>query len=70
MTCNSSASTLSRLLWEARRDGRRVRVGDEDRPGDEASAYAVQRGAAEASGYEIAGSRSERRPSSRWTFWE
>ena len=55
MTSNSSASTLSRLLWEARRDGRRVRVDDEDHPGDEASAYAVQRGAAEASGYEIAG---------------
>ena len=55
MTRISSASTLSRLLWEARRDGRRVRVADEDRPGDEASAYAVQRGAAEASGCEIAG---------------
>ena len=55
MTSNSSASTLSRLLWEARRDGRRVRVEDEDRPRDEASAYAVQRGAAEASGYEVAG---------------
>ena len=55
MTSHSSASNLSRLLWEARRDGRRVRVDDGDRPGDEASAYAVQRGAAEASGYEIAG---------------
>ena len=55
MTSNSSTSKLSRLLWDARRDGRRVRVDDEDRPGDEASAYAVQRGVAEASGYEIAG---------------
>ena len=55
MTGSSSASTLSRQLWEARRDGRRVRVDDADRPRDEASAYAVQRGAAEVSGYEIAG---------------
>ena len=55
MTMHSNGGTLSRLLWEARRDGRRVRVDDGDRPRDEASAYAVQRGAAEASGYEIAG---------------
>ena len=55
MTSNSSASKLSRLLWEARRDGRRVRVDDADCPHDEAGAYAVQRGAAEASGYEIVG---------------
>ena len=32
-----------------------VRVDDQDRPRGEASAYAVQRGAAEASGYEIVG---------------
>ena len=56
MTGISGGSTLSRLLWgRARRDGRRVRVGDEDRPHDEASAYAVQRGAVEASGYEVVG---------------
>ena len=55
MTRISNGGTLSRLLWEARRDGRRVRVDDEDRPRDEASAYAVQRGATEASGYEIVG---------------
>ena len=55
MTTNSNGGSLSRLLWEARRDGRRVEVDDRDRPRDEASAYAVQRGAAEASGYEIAG---------------
>ena len=55
MATNSNDISLSRLLWEARRDGRRVRVADENRPGDEASAYAVQRAAAEASGYEIAG---------------
>ena len=51
----SNGGALSRLLWEARRDGRRVRVDEADRPRDEASAYAVQRGATEASGYEIAG---------------
>ena len=55
MIRNASASTLSRLLWEARRDGFRVRVDDEDRPRDEASAYAVQRGVVEASGYEVVG---------------
>jgi len=55
MTTNTNGGTLSRLLWEARRDGRRVQVDDEQRPRDEAGAYAVQRGAAEASGYEIAG---------------
>ena len=55
MIRNASASTLSRLLWEARRDGFRVRVDDENRPRDEASAYAVQRGGAEACGYEIVG---------------
>ena len=55
MSTVSNDSTLSRLLWEARRDGRQVRVDDRERPRDEASAYAVQRGATEASGYEIAG---------------
>ena len=55
MTSNSNGSPLSRLLWEARRDGRRVRVDAEDCPHDEASAYAVQRGTTEASGYEIVG---------------
>ena len=35
----SDGGTLSRLLWEARRHGRRVRVGDQDRSRDEASAY-------------------------------
>ena len=55
MSTISSTSTLSRQLWEARRDGRRIRVGDEERPGDEATAYAVQRGVTEASGYEVAG---------------
>ena len=55
MTTNPNGGTLSRLLWEARRDGRQVRVDGEHRPRDEASAYAVQRAAAEASGYEIAG---------------
>ena len=49
MTSNSNRGALSRLLWEARRDGRRVHVADESRPGDEASAYAVQRCATEAS---------------------
>ena len=51
----SSESTLSRLLWEARRDGRRIRVDDEERPSDEAGAYAVQRSVTQASGYEVAG---------------
>ena len=55
MPRTSNGGTLSRLLWEARRDSRRVRVDDEHRPRDEASAYAVQRGVAEASGYEIVG---------------
>ena len=55
MTTISNGGMLSRLLWEARRDSRRVRVDEEARPRDEASAYAVQRGAGEASGYEIAG---------------
>ena len=55
MTTNSNDGTLSRALWEARRDGRQIRVDDRDRPRDEASAYAVQRGATEASGYEIVG---------------
>ena len=55
MTKVSSGGTLPRLLWEARRDRRRVRVDDEDRPRDEASAYAMQRGFTEASGYEVAG---------------
>ncbi len=55
MSTNSNDSTLSRRLWEARRDGRQIQVDDQDRPRDEASAYAVQRGATEASGYEIAG---------------
>ncbi len=55
MTTDSNGDALSRALWEARRDGRQVRVDDRDRPRDEASAYAVQRGATEASGYEIAG---------------
>ena len=52
---SSNGGTLSHRLWEARRDGRRVRVDEGDRPPDEASAYAVQRGATDASGYEIAG---------------
>ena len=51
----SNGGTLSQLLWEARRDGRQVRVEDRERPRDEASAYAVQRGVTEASGYEIVG---------------
>ena len=55
MSTNSNDSTLSRRLWEARRDGRQIQVDDQDRPRDEASAYAVQRGATEASGYEIVG---------------
>lgn len=55
MTTNSNGGTLSRLLWEARRDGRQLRVDEALRPRDEAGAYAVQRGAAEASGYEIVG---------------
>ena len=55
MTTTSNGDRLSRALWEARRDGRRVRVDEADRPRDEASAYAVQRAGAEASGYEIAG---------------
>ena len=55
MTTTSNGDRLSRALWEARRDGRRIRVDDADRPRDEAGAYAVQRAGAEASGYEIAG---------------
>ena len=55
MSTISSASVLSRRLWEARRDVRNIRVGDEDRPRDEAHAYAVQRGVTEASGLEVAG---------------
>ncbi len=51
----SNGGTLPRLLWEARRDGRQVRVEDRERPCGEASAYAVQRGVTEASGYGIAG---------------
>lgn len=55
MTTNSNGGTLARALWEARRDGRQVRIDDRDRPRDEAGAYAVQRGITEASGYEIVG---------------
>ena len=44
MTTNSNDGALSRALWEARRDGRQVRVDERDRPRDEASAYGVQRG--------------------------
>jgi len=55
MTTNSNGGTLARALWEARRDGRQVRIDDRDRPRDEAGAYAMQRGITEASGYEIVG---------------
>ena len=46
---------FARRLWEARRDGHRIRVEDGERPGGEADAYAVQRGITEVSGRAIAG---------------
>lgn len=55
MVTMSSGTKLSVQLWEARRDGRQIRVGDRDRPRDEGSAYAVQRGVTEASAREIVG---------------
>ena len=55
MVTMSNGTSLPLRLWEARRDGRQIRVGDRDRPSDEGSAYAVQQGVTEASGYEVAG---------------
>ena len=52
---SSGDHALSHRLWEARRDGSRIRVGDADRPRDEARAYAVQRAVTEASGLTVAG---------------
>ena len=55
MPAKSNGSSLSHRLWEARRDRCRIRVGDDERPHDEAAAYAVQRAVTDASGFEIAG---------------
>ena len=55
MNRESKGGAFARRLWEARRDGHRIRVADDDRPRGEADAYAVQRGITEASGYGVAG---------------
>jgi len=55
MTGTFTRGHFSRRLWEARRDGHRIRVEDGERPGSEADAYAVQRGITEISGREVAG---------------
>ena len=55
MVTMSNGTSLPLRLWEARRDGRQIQVGDRDRPPDEGSAYAVQRAVTEASGYGVAG---------------
>ena len=55
MSNSSQGSSLSHRLWEARRDRRRIRVDDDDRPAGEAAAYAVQRAVTEASGLEVVG---------------
>lgn len=55
MTETTTHENLARRLWEARRDGHRIRVGDGERPVGEADAYAVQRGITEVSGLEVVG---------------
>ena len=55
MTEASTGARFARRLWEARRDGNLIRVGEGERPADEAEAYAVQRGITEASGCAVAG---------------
>ena len=55
MTETSRGTGLSRRLWEARRDGRSIRVEEGERPAGEADAYAVQRGITDVSGREVAG---------------
>ena len=55
MVTLSNETRFPLQLWEARRDSRQIPVGDPDRPRDEGSAYAVQRGVTEASGYEVVG---------------
>ena len=55
MTVTARARAFARRLWEARRDGHRIRVEDAERPGGEAEAYAVQRGITELSGRDVAG---------------
>ena len=55
MVTMSNGTSFPLRLWEARRDGRQIRIGDRDRPPDEGSAYAVQRRVTEASGCEVAG---------------
>ena len=55
MVTMPNGTNLAVQLWEARRDRRQVRVGDQDRPRDEGSAYAVQRGVTEASDREVVG---------------
>ena len=51
----SGGAGFARRLWEARRDGRSIRVEDGDRPAGEGAAYAVQRAITEFSGREVAG---------------
>ena len=51
----STGVGFARRLWEARRDGHRIRVEEGERPASEAQAYAVQRGITEVSGREVAG---------------
>ena len=55
MNRESQARAFAHRLWEARRDGRRIRVAEEERPRDEAGAYEVQRGITESGGYAVAG---------------
>ena len=55
MTEVSRESGFARRLWEARRDGHRIRVRDEERPAGEAEAYTVQQGITGLSGREVAG---------------
>ena len=55
MVTMSDGTRFAVQLWEARRDGRQLRAGEQDRPRDEGSAYAVQRGVTEASAYEVVG---------------
>lgn len=55
MNQETRGGAFARRLWEARRNGHRVRVGEGERPRGEADAYEVQRGITEVSGCEVAG---------------
>ncbi len=55
MNETSKGRAFAHRLWEARRDGYRIRVEEGERPAGEAEAYAVQRGITEISARAIAG---------------